>query len=649
MAALKILILEDDQTQGEALRAAFSRSGFEVSLTAKTEEAQAILEKQKISYLFVDCLLPGGSGVDFVEAFRKKHPENKLAVVLLSGIFTDAAFIKDSLRSTQAMSFLKKPFAIEEALKLVKVQDKAVGDKLAQNLSPRQALYAIFRKEKVTVREKRKAIEALDQIHGFDLPFIYSLLAESKMSGHLNMATAQGDISGISFSQGNIVAVDIVDQQTYLGKLLIESGFILPEDLQGIIEVKSQKRIGERLIQAQVLSPHGFNIVLINQMSIRLSRTITDSQITVNFVEADVEMASPNIDSEALLKFLHDWIAGKISYQWLKTHYLQWATHSLECSHSFSETNPALQMPLVEKLPNFLKVITSGRSLNQIVDENIFPEEPFLKALHFLLTKGLVVISEGVVNKSAGSDVGSVLRKFSLQLSGKNKVEVFSLMAQITNVPAEDTESVYNEFLQMLGEATQVAEPAEVATNRRQLQQIAKEAYEFASSGSRERLKEDLAKNELEMKLRANSQFEDAQNSLQRGQYAVAIQLLQKGLAVDPSHLHGKIYLAWAKLGLNEASGGSKANLREIEMDLMQVSPEEKFDALYSLVMGLFYRASGDISAAKKAFEKAVNMDSTLIVARRELTRTQGLAAAKKDVLNRDLKDLVSNFFSKKK
>ena len=84
------------------------------------------------------------------------------------------------------------------------------------------------------VYEKKKLIESLEEVHGFDLPFVYSLLVESKSSGHLNVVGREnGDVSGISLSNGVIVQVDISDQSTYLGRLLIDSGFVSNEDLDG--------------------------------------------------------------------------------------------------------------------------------------------------------------------------------------------------------------------------------------------------------------------------------------------------------------------------------------------------------------------------------------------------------------------------------
>jgi predicted negative regulator of RcsB-dependent stress response len=108
-----------------------------------------------------------------------------------------------------------------------------------------------------------------------------------------------------------------------------------------------------------------------------------------------------------------------------------------------------------------------------------------------------------------------------------------------------------------------------------------------------------------------------------------------------------KLYRIWAQLGTGDPQSVRVSALKDLEMEFLQVPPEDRFDALYSFVMGLMNKAKGDSAAAKKAFEKAYNMDNNFIQARREIALLQQ-KTQKKDVMNRDLKDLVAGFFKKK-
>ncbi len=644
MAKTRVAILEDDATLGAALKAAFDKAGCEAFWSPKPSEIREYLDKVSTAALFVDCLLPEGSGVDFVESLRAKFPATLLDVVMMSGIFTDASVIKEIMRSTKAIAFLKKPFELPEALSHVKV--KEVFDP-REELSPRKALYLLFNKPKVSVREKRKAIEALEEIHGFDLPYLYSLLVETLATGHLNIVGLKGDVLGISFAEGRIVSVDLVDQETQLGNLLIEAGFIRPDDLKEALSLNSSKKLGERLIQGNLLSPHAFNIALGNQMSIRLSRTIVDMPVKVNFVATDVELTHPHIDSEALSVFLHDWIASKIDFEWLKAHYIQWGEYSLAKSSTFSAEHPILSSPLILHFNGFVEYFTSGKSLNELMDSKKFPEETAFKALHLLLAKGLLIFNE----KTAVSDPRErlkTLKKMAAQFQGKNKLEIWDLLTGMTGVSESDPHSVNSEYRRILGTAPTAKDDADLKKVYQQLVQIGDDAVAFAQTGDRKKMEDEIAKQGFEAKIKSASMLEEVKALLQKGQYAPGAALLQKVAALDPSSERLKLFGIWARLGQADTQGGNKAQLlKDVEFDLLQIPPEEKFDASYSFVMGLFHKHKGETPQAKKAFEKAYNLDSNFLAARREIAvivqKNQ-----KKDVLNADLKDLVAGFFKRK-
>lgn len=644
MAKRRVAILEDDSTLSAALKAAFERAGLEVFASAKASDIQEYLEKHNVSALFVDCLLPGDSGVDFVEAIRKKYPPAAMDVVMMSGIFTDASVIKDTMRSTKAIQFLKKPFDLQEALDLV--QSKKVEGR-GEELSPRKALYLLFNKPKVSVREKRKAIEALEEIHGFDLPYLYSLLVETMATGHLNIVGQRGDVLGISFSDGKIVAVDIADQETQLGKLLIEAGYIHPEDLREALSIRNTKKLGERLISGNLLSPHAFNIALANQMSIRLSRTIVDMPVKINFVATDVELTHPHIDSDAFSVFLHDWIASKIDIEWLKAHYTQWGNYSLAKSPTYQPDHPILKMPLVAHFSGFVDFITKGQTLDQLLETNKFPEDTAFKALHLLLSKGLLIFAGQEIVLDPTERL-KAFKRLQAQFSNKNKLEIWDILVGMAGGSDSEPQFVVAEFKKILGSEPPAAD-RELSKAYKQLKQIGEEALQFSQGGNREKMKEEIAKQEIETKIKAASIFEDAKTALSKSMYSNAITQLGKALSLDPSLERVKLYMIWARLGQMETQGVKPRLLEELEMDLLQVPPEEKFEALYSFVMGLFSKFKNDLPAAKKYFEKAYNLDSNLLAARREIAAIiASQKNQKKDPLNRDLKELVAGFFKKR-
>jgi DNA-binding response OmpR family regulator len=645
-AKIKILILEDDVTLGEALKEAFLRAGHEVYLVTVPAEATTILTDEKIDFLYIDCLLPQMMGIDYVTKIRKEMPGRaRFKTVLMSGVYTDAEFTSDAIRRTQAVAFLKKPFDLADALKHIKV-DEVTRREREDVGSPRKSLYQIFARSMVSNREKRKLIEALEEVSGYDLPFIYSLLAETKSSGHLNIYGNEGTVSGVSFSNGVIVGVDIEDKTTYLGEMLIQNGYCLPEDVQEALNDKSPRRLGTRLIQANKLSPHAFDLILTEQMNIRLSRTIVDETIRINFASVEIEMIDPSIDSDSLSYFLHDWIASKISAPWLKAMHMMWGNYRIARSATYKDDHPAVKMSLIESLDGLTQHIDRGITLSELLSQPNYHEAAVHKAIHFLLTKGLIVFtkSQSVVNPL---EQLKTLKKIHAEIQNKNHLQVVEYFG-LGHETVTTVSHMVDEFLPVLGEQPKdnKSEAYKLWTVIRS--RVTEACTSFLDAGQRQQAKQSLLKTEAEKKLKAAGLIEDAKQALQMNGYAKAAALMNQVSELNPEIAQFHLYNAWAKVGTLDPIKPMQG-LKDIEFELMQVPPDEKYDAIYPFVTGLVQKAKGDLAGAKRSFEKCLALNSGMIVARRELNQLfSGSKNNKEDILSMDLKKMVSGFFKKK-
>lgn len=641
----RVLILEDDGSLAQALSEFLTSQGFEVEIRSKAEEALTLLQEKEFQAILIDCLLPGTSGVDFGGEVRKKFPVEILDIVLMSGIFVDPAFVKDAVRSTKAIGFLKKPFELPELLNYIKPLN-APTPEIPQELTPRKALYQLLSKSKSTSREKRKAIEALDEIHGFDLPYILSLLSESKATGHLNIVKDSDEVSGVSLSQGKIVAVDIADTETQLGTLLLQAGDVIPEDLNELLKSSSKKKLGERLIEANALSPHLFKQALNYQMSLRLSRTIVDDNVKINFVATEVDLTHPHIDSEMLGTFLHDWVASKISDSWLRDHFMQWGSIDLLPGPHFAADHSLFTSPIVSSSPHLVEKLKAGCTLNDIL---LAPEfqtsETALKALHLLMIRGIIMFGGSGEKAMSESDRLRLLTKINAQFKGKNRFQIFEQLLTITGLSSSDGMKVISSFLDWLGSPPAGTElKAKYDSIIKQIEPL----VTLLKSGSIEASRAEHEKAEAQRRLKYSTQYEEGRNLLHKFQYSKAFQTLEI-LRAEGAQFEGMlVYLAWARLGMLESKANKAESLKEIERDLIQVPPEERVDASYNFVFGLFLKAKGDTVGAKKSFEKALALDSNFMPAKRELNIIQTQNAPKQDLLNRDLKDIIGGFFKKK-
>lgn len=622
----------------KALSECLEKAGLDVRASKHPSEAMERLKEVKYDFVIVDCLLPQTTGVNFLTKAKALGVLGKdTKIILTSGIYTDKDFIQESIHQTKAIGFLKKPLNLEEVIEIIKKNTSAPQ----QDMSARKKLYQIFSKEKVSAREKRKLIESLDEVNGFDLPFIYSLLVETKSSGYLNIYTQNGSVSGITFSQGNITAVDIDDQRTFLGEMLIQQGYILVDDLKEAVRDKSNKRkLGEKLIEQNMMSPHALDIVLREQMNIRLSRTIQDMKIKINFVSTETDLTQPCINSDKLTEYLHDWIASKVSTAWLKTHYLSLGDHSLMINQNLSREVIPLKMSLVQSLPQLMTNLSEGKTLRQLSQHPEYDEKALYKAIHFLLTRGLLLIGKKVSYENEKDKLIS-LQGIWKELSSKADVDIYADLF-------ENTSDFKEEMTSLIG-----AEPDPAQKESHQLwSKISTKAtsiYEqMNKTGMRDAAVEKQKRSEIENKIQATKHVEEARAALQFHRYMEALKHLNEASRLYPeiSSLH--LYTAWAKLGAMNVEKKAQI-LRETEIELVQVPPDEKYEASYTFVMGLFYKHKGDLHQAKKSFEKTIAIDNSMIIARRELTLlgSQG-KNGKQDLLSMDLKDMINGFFKRK-
>lgn len=644
---MKILILEDDSTLGAAMKEAFDRSGAKATHVLKPHEAIAELGRNSFEFIFVDCMLPGANGAEFVEkTLRPAYPQLKSKIFLMSGIYTDKAYIAEAIKKTRATSFLQKPFNVSELLNLVQEhysKPAVQGGATTVNVSARKKLYGMFSDPKVTPRKKRKIIEEIEEVSGFDLPFIYSLLVETNSSGTLFIYHDNNNVSSVTFCNGHIVGVDTEDKTTYLGEMLIQSGYATPKDVQAALREKSTRRIGQQLIVQNQLSPHAFDLILAEQMNIRLSRTIVEEKVRINFASAETEMIYPNIESETLQSYLHDWIASKVHLKWLKALYNIWMDNHIEVSPTLGKDSVALQMNLVKSLDGLLAELQKSEvTLKTLIERKSYNEEALYKALHFLLTKGHIVFAQKASAQSFEE------RKLKLeavykQVKDKSSREIYSHVEQNT-MSLESADGMIQEFMSGLGERP---EESELAATWDVISQIINEAVSVGfDSQSKNAMLQEKAKIEAENKLRANTLLEESKQLLTTSKYSAAALKIKQVLDLNPNAFQVRVYSAWAKISLVDPAKKA-TQLKEVEIELAQIPAEEKYDSLYPFVMGLFYKAKGDVLNAKKSFEKSIALDGSFILPRREISLLENMNK-KQDILKMDLKDVVSGFFKKK-
>ncbi|HND86352.1 MAG TPA: hypothetical protein PLU50_11110, partial [Pseudobdellovibrionaceae bacterium] len=315
----------------------------------------------------------------------------------MSGIYTDKQYSVDAQNKTKSEAFLKKPFAPEILLKTVEgfaKSDLPQVEEAPTIVRMRKALYQLFLGAQPK-KQKRRVIDSIEEIEGYDLPFLYSILMSTGESGTLNIYLESGELASVTLSKGNIVSVDVKDEGTVLGKLLIQSGYVIPQDVQWVLETKPNLKIGRALIENNRLSPHAFHQVLKEQMSLRISRTISKNKVRINFIPTEVNESLPFIDEDDLFVFLHDWIGSKIPGQWLSSVYLPWNFYTLRFVEDLDFSHPMFDLPLL-KNPLLAPLFeTKFARVGDLVNVDEKEQGLILKAVHLLLCKGILTLESG--------------------------------------------------------------------------------------------------------------------------------------------------------------------------------------------------------------------------------------------------------------
>jgi DNA-binding NtrC family response regulator len=104
----ELLLVDDDESFGLAVKRFFGKAGFSVSLATTLRAGRECMEAQRISVLLLDLNLPDGSGLEWIEALREENP--KLALIVVTGS-ADVPTAVEAMRRG-ADHFVTKPVSL---------------------------------------------------------------------------------------------------------------------------------------------------------------------------------------------------------------------------------------------------------------------------------------------------------------------------------------------------------------------------------------------------------------------------------------------------------------------------------------------------------------------------------------------------------
>ncbi|HEX4459588.1 MAG TPA: sigma-54 dependent transcriptional regulator, partial [Polyangia bacterium] len=111
----RILVVDDDEADAQALSALLTEAGHEVEVAASTEAALQKFREETYGVVVADVQLPGESGLDLVRQLRAQAPAT--AVVVMTGHASVSTAV--SALKYGAVDYLKKPVHAHQLKKLI--------------------------------------------------------------------------------------------------------------------------------------------------------------------------------------------------------------------------------------------------------------------------------------------------------------------------------------------------------------------------------------------------------------------------------------------------------------------------------------------------------------------------------------------------
>lgn len=641
----EILIIEDDNSFGAALVESFKRSNIQVSLATNPDEARSLFRLKDFSIIICDCLLPGTNGVDLA-AELTEISGGLVQTILMSGVFKDKQFIKQAGRKLNLISFQTKPFEIPDLINLVQKHTPSQDKEGSEN-----PLYALLMKNQISSQEKLSIIENETDFSGSDLPWIYSLLSQSNLSGKLSIEYEDQQLSYVSFNNGNIIQVETQDKKSFFGVLLVENGFLDHEDIQKALKQQNKKRIGEQLVDMSILSPHAIQIIQEQQMSIRLSQSIKDKKIKLKFTEETSTPADVILSKNLFEESLSDWITSKVSLNWLQTNMNRLQDHEILEGPNYEQAHKYFNLPIFFQINQPAELLQTGRAISDILVEYQNNEDAAIRALFFMLFQRCILLSyehTNIINYEAKMQK---LEKFYEEITDKNHFEILGISK---NANDKDVGRAYHEFAKSFHpDKLAKATPPDIQEFTEKIFQKITLAYTTLKT---EELRKDYLKSlqleQAQKMIVAENEFEKLKKLLLKRQYKEAHEGLTELKVLKSTHPTYNLYLAWATMKVGYTKSSKPNVIKKVHNMISEVPPEQRHNATFFHVKGLYHKLSGSIEKALNNFQHAISLEPSFISPKLEISKIQNSrskSSSSHSQINTILNFDIGTLFKKKK
>jgi len=605
MISNKVLLVDDDADFSNSFKRLLeSNFGVEdVDIASNDSEAKSKIKNSinGYSHIFVDCVLAGSDGVGLskeIDSINKSMNANS-KTFLMSG-FVDISMLPDDL--SHITKTLKKPIDNNELSNFFEKQSVIKKLDIFSKYNGIEELVA--NNNEKTLSSSIEFIPILSQLIHFEFSGKIVFMGKNESSSVIFMSNGEFD----HITDGVIEP---------FGGYLERYGFINKRVLDRALdseEFKNSKlRIGNYLVQKNIISPHAVDFVINKQTINRFKKILAFDDFKVHFIFEDIKIKNATL-------------TYKDYYQCLTNH-LNFENHVIY----------TLAKKVLSKSPE----IFATSKLAMIKDENnknlkdLDDTEKFL-----LIISGAATLKEQDSEGQSVSDADfSFIKKI---LSIENPYEVLGLNSE--NVTDTLVAKAYHkvakrihpdklESLNLDGEQEDLIHKG--------FAKLTADFNKIKTADKRQNYETRKLLSVQKNKSRATELINECLDLLHKGQFAKASKINNEIESLG--HLDDdirQVYIKlWLKLKTNQIVDFNEAK------DLLEGGAEKT--AIESYLLALLFRATGDHRQFIQHLQQSTNIDASFLPARREFVQYK--SDMKKAQESKKSTSTFGSFFSYKK
>ena len=637
---MKALILEDNPALSQSLQDILLQKGWQSHSSYSWNEASQWIGKNSFELLVLDILLPDKKGFEVLKILSQKKMSSLLKIVLISG-FVDESFVLKNIPETLKANcvFFKKPIDEKAFLNFLQKIQRPKPDKKEMSLFESFFERVLPSKPLSFYLPQNKTFDSKELISSV---FIAHL---TKFTGDLKVTMDKKNESLIQFYNGYITKVISSSKKSFFGALLVEHGLSLQEDIETLLANKeSNKLVGERLVEKELLSPYMLNFILKEQVKIRLSEIMSHPSFKLDIIEKPFENSeAPDIDfidfnEIDFTEWLADSLQTELTTDFLQSFYLEIKPCLIQKSEPINKIL-IHQKQFLQDYKLLFKNLREGCGIKDMVTHSKNTEHT-LRLLYFgLLTKSVYL-------KNETTKESKNLQKIELLLDSiieKDSEDPFALLNLPWNASSEEAEKSYKQLIQKIH-----PDLFPTTTDKHLKKKSEKAFYKITKSyeilKSEEKRKEYIKGQKEENFVTVMNKYEEGLTKIKQEKYKMSLEILSPIANYKHAPSNVPLYILWAQIKSSSDLDENREKAVNIKKAIDSCPISLRTSSLFWYVKGLFCAQTKQYEKAKQLFQKSLTVQKDFLEAKKELILIKKKI---KDSQTKNKKN-VFNFFLKK-